>query len=295
MTNRTYYSRLLIVAGIFIVFFALVNFIVGAVQRYLPIDPGSRNGMLTLSVIQQIVCFILPAYVASSLISKHPWGYMMLRNKTNGMQILGVVFAFLIALPALNQIVYWNANIVFPDVIAHWGETMKAMEESVAAHTAVILNITSWEGLIINLLVVGCLPAFAEELFFRGTLQRTAGAIGAHHTSIWVVALFFSAMHLQFFGFIPRLLLGAFFGYLLYWTKSLYVPIIAHFINNGVVVAAAWLTARGYNFDIQNFGVCEYGFPLAAFVSAVATVVFLVYFRGFFFMNSQRDNKYQYA
>lgn len=80
-------------------------------------------------------------------------------------------------------------------------------------------------------------PAITEEFFFRGALQRLIGKWNPNpHFVIWSAAILFSAFHLQFYGFIPRMLLGAYLGYLLLWTRSIWIPVFAHFINNATAV-----------------------------------------------------------
>lgn len=295
MAAQKYYGRLLIVATVFIVFFVILMSGISYLKPYLNFGNDERNGMLAVSVIQAVVLFIIPSFLCAIFISRNPASYLCLNRPPSGLAILGVVFAYLISLPALNQIIFWNANISFPEGLEAWGETLREMEDAANKASQQMLDITSVGGLVINLLVIALVTAFGEELFFRGTLQRTAGSNGMHHTAIWVVALLFSAMHFQIFGFIPRLILGAWFGYIFFWTRSIYVPVIAHFINNGVVVVCTWLTTRGSTFDFDKFGVTEYGFPIPAFVSALATVVFLMYFRRFFFYSEDREEEFEYV
>ena len=64
---------------------------------------------------------------------------------------------------------------------------------------------------------------------------------GNIHLSIWASAIIFSAIHFQFYGFIPRLLLGALFGYLYYWSGNLLIPMFAHFVNNAFGVIMIYL------------------------------------------------------
>jgi membrane protease YdiL (CAAX protease family) len=103
--------------------------------------------------------------------------------------------------------------------------------------------------------VIALLAAICEELFFRGLLQKTLSEHINQHTAIWVTALIFSAVHFQFYGFLPRMLLGAAFGYMVVWSGSLWLPILAHFINNAVGVIAFFIAKKqNFNFDIENVG-----------------------------------------
>jgi membrane protease YdiL (CAAX protease family) len=115
--------------------------------------------------------------------------------------------------------------------------------------------------LLLNLFVVAILPAIGEELIFRGAFQKLFSQLFKNkHIGIWLAAALFSAIHLQFYGFIPRMLLGAIFGYLLYWSGSLWVPIWAHFVNNAMGVTLSYLSQKGIvSEDIENIGTLEDG------------------------------------
>lgn len=277
------------VAGMFLVFFVVTMITLPLILQAARIDSQSRGGLLFMGVYQALVMFVAPSILAARVNSRHPAEVLALNRRPTLLALAGVVFGYFIALPAINQIIYWNSVISFPDSMAYWGEICREMEEKANASSFIMLNVSSWGAMLVNLAVIGLVTAFGEEIFFRGALQRTAASNGAHHTAIWVVALVFSAMHMSAFGFVPRLLLGAWFGYLMFWTRSLYVPIFAHFLNNGVVVVFAFLTARGAEFNFDRLGVVEYGFPFPAFISAVAFVVFIVFFRNFFFSRKEID------
>jgi hypothetical protein len=114
----------------------------------------------------------------------------------------------------------------------------------------------SISSLIVSILIIAVLAGFSEELFFRGTLQRILSQTNINiHAVVWLVAFIFSAFHLQPFGLIPRMLLGAFLGYLLIWSKSLWLPIIAHIFNNTVVVVSEYYTTNsGQTSYLDNVG-----------------------------------------
>jgi len=114
---------------------------------------------------------------------------------------------------------------------------MKVTEESAKKLTELFLDADNEGEFLINFLMIAILPAIGEELLFRGILQRyLIEWLKNKHIGVLIASILFSALHLQFFGFFPRLLLGIFFGYLLLWSRNLWLPIFAHFINNGVAV-----------------------------------------------------------
>ncbi|MBM3913444.1 MAG: CPBP family intramembrane metalloprotease [Sphingomonadales bacterium] len=86
---------------------------------------------------------------------------------------------------------------------------------------------------LLGVVVLALLPAFGEELVFRGSLQPILQQqLRNPHAGVWVSALLFSAIHGQWLGFVPRCLLGALFGYLVLWSGSVWPAMMGHFCNN---------------------------------------------------------------
>src|SRR5690606_9694418 len=130
----------------------------------------------------------------------------------------------------------------------------------------------SYSALAINLLMIAIIPAIGEELLFRGGIQNIFYKWFKNpHIAIWAAAILFSAIHVQFYGFIPRMLLWALFGYLLVWGKSIWYPIIGHFINNGSAVVTAFIyQQQGKSIDELDKGDT---FPMAGYIfSAIFTL-----------------------
>ena len=96
--------------------------------------------------------------------------------------------------------------------------------------------------MMLNLLTIALLPAIAEELIFRGVFQKIFSNIfKSGHVAIWFTAFLFSTIHFQFFGFIPRFILGLVFGYLFFWSGTLWLPVISHFVNNAFPVILVYI------------------------------------------------------
>jgi hypothetical protein len=114
----------------------------------------------------------------------------------------------------------------------------------------------NYKDLVLNLFVLAVIPALGEELLFRGLLQKMFNELFKNkHIAILVTAAIFSAIHMQFYGFIPRMLLGALFGYLLVWSGSIWVPVLAHFFNNAMVVIFSYLSSKSLlPFDENTIG-----------------------------------------
>lgn len=141
-----------------------------------------------------------------------------------------------------SAIIEWNKNIVFPDFLKSFETWARGYEERLETLTKMFTQFRSFGDFAITMLVVGVGAGVCEEFLFRGIIQRELHrGTNNIHVAIWVSAFLFSAIHMQFFGFVPRMLLGGLFGYLYYWSGNLLVPIFAHFFNNGFSVLMLYL------------------------------------------------------
>ena len=167
----------------------------------------------------------------------------LVTRSTTSIVGLGIVFLLMLAFMVANSVVIeWNMNLDFSEIFPTFEEWAKAKEEELKELTEYLTRFESLPGLLIGLIVIAVLPAVGEELLFRGIVQPKLHKLaGNHHVAIWLAALLFSAIHLQFYGFFPRLLLGALFGYLFYWSGNLWYAIFAHFVNNGFTLLMLYL------------------------------------------------------
>jgi membrane protease YdiL (CAAX protease family) len=154
-------------------------------------------------------------------------------------------------------------------------------EETAGQLTEQFLHVDTYSGLVINILLMAVLPAVAEELSFRGVLMNLFPAKGDRvpHVAIWCTAILFSAVHMQFYGFLPRMLMGALFGYALVWTGNLWVPILMHFTNNAMAVLLYFVSMR-MNWDMKMIDAIGTNDTLwLGVVSLVITLVGIYAFR----------------
>jgi membrane protease YdiL (CAAX protease family) len=158
------------------------------------------------------------------------------------------ILVMLCAMPGINLLADLNSHIRLPESLGFIEQILKEQEEAAAALTERFLQADTIGVLLLNIGLMALLPALAEEVSFRGTMQQL---FGNKHLAVWVTAFIFSAIHLQFYGFIPRMLMGVMFGYLFIWTGSLWIPITMHFVNNGCAVLVYYLF--GGEGDTTNF------------------------------------------
>lgn len=244
------------------------------------IDVESGPGMYAALLAQDVLVFIVPAIVAMALCYHQPMRVMGFDRAPSWSSLLVVLAVCALSLPMMNWVVEWNKGLHLPDSLSHIEDLLRLMEDMAEVATEELLGGTSVGVLLLNVLVVGVMAGVSEETFFRGGLMRmlTAGRCNVH-VAVWVVAMVFSAIHFQFFGFVPRMLLGAWLGYLLVRTGSLWVPIIAHALNNSLVVVVSWLENRELvsTNSLDSLGVPKHGeFPWLALASAIATIAIIV-------------------
>lgn len=250
--------------------------------------PGieERTALLIVSAFQCVVAFCIPAWICARFSSDTPWKWLHATTVPAVRSFIGVVVVYVLALPAMNQLIEWNASIHFPSWASGIEETLRGWEEANGEVGEKILAASGFWQTLSGILIVGILTGFSEELLFRGALQgvfvRSSISKGA---AVWAAAAIFSAIHFQFFGFVPRMLMGAFFGYLLLWSGSIWLPVFAHALNNSLVVLTISMT-KGESGGIDTFGVAGEGeIPWAAIFSFVATALLLWKFRSPLFKN----------
>ena len=196
--------------------------------------PELISTMKWIQGISSILIFLLPAvlYARISFTAK-PFYFLGLKQAEKlhmyGLAILCIMlaFPFVIWLGELNQ------HIPLPD----W---MTAMEKDTAKQMEALLKVHKPIDIVINVLIIAVLPAICEELCFRGALQRILiNCTKNPWAGIIFTAILFSALHLQFQGFLPRMFLGVVLGALYWFSGSLWTSIVAHFITNAVQVLVA--------------------------------------------------------
>ena len=200
----------------------------------------TTEGLKWMQLMQTIGTFLLPPILCAWLWSENhrPFEWLRLHQGADGTSFALAIGIMICAVPAINLLANLNNRIDLPESLDFIEQKMRAMEEAAAALTERFLQADNLGQLIINIGLMALLPALSEELSFRGTLQQV---LGNKHLAIWITAFIFSAIHMQFYGFIPRMLMGAMFGYIFVWTGSLWVPIVMHFTNNALAVIAYYI------------------------------------------------------
>jgi len=243
-----------------------------------PEGPQYVSFMKYWQILSHFGMFIIPALIFGRLTGGKTLNYFTL-NKGVGLWLLllSVVVIFT-AQPVISWMGEVNAALTLPEQYAGLEAWMQQTEQQAAAMTTLFMSASDVQGLIVNLFMMAVIPAIGEELVFRGILQRLLQNLFRRPwIAIALSAIIFSAFHLQFYGFIPRLFLGLILGYTFYRTGRLWVPVIIHFVNNAMAVFVYWLCERGTLTiapeQFGNFNDKPYVIVLAAFTMIVALVL----------------------
>jgi uncharacterized protein len=244
-------------------------------------NPAALPVLKFLQILQSIGVFIVPALLAGYLFERNATGYLGMKKRTGALPFIFAALIMIVSLPLINWMGSVNELMKLPASLKGIEEWMRDTEDQAGKLTDAFLDVTTIGGLCINLLMIAVLPALGEEMFFRGTLQRLFSEWFRNaHVAIFFTAFLFGAVHLQFYGILPRFALGLLFGYLYYWSGSLWVPILCHFINNGSAVVISYLVSRGVlNTGYEHFG--ESDNVLIIIGSTIITIIILYAFRRF--------------
>lgn len=248
-------SRILVLVGTSI-FFGIFGMLLWTI--FTNRDISDIHTLKTMQFIQAIGVFILPPLVLSYLWSEKPIEYLRLHKKSKALDVIYVFVFMVLIIPFVNLLGDLNQHMELPKALEGIENWMKTSEKQAQILTEKLLAVKDVQGLFVNILLIAILPALGEELIFRGALQRILHEWKGAIFAIWVTAFVFSAIHMQFYGFVPRLLMGAFFGYLLVWSGNLWMPILAHFTNNVLAVIFYYFKNNGYQMpDIDTIGTGE--------------------------------------
>ncbi len=202
-------------------------------------------------LISTVFVFMLPPLILPWLLfQENPLDYLRARKKSHVTLYILTALIFYAASPLLDFTIVWNSKLHLPGFMHDIETWMQQGEDTNDKITAYFLKMPNIGSLITNIIIIALLPAIAEEFMFRGFIQRILVSWTKRpHLAILLSAAIFSFIHFQFYGFVPRMLLGMLFGYLFYWSGDIKLPIFAHFINNFVGVMAAYYHPE--NIDVK--------------------------------------------
>lgn len=243
-------------------------------------DPKYVAAAKLIQILGSVGTFVVPALLFSYLFAGDIFSYYNFRNPTNTVSMLLVVLMMISIIPFINYMAEINLKMEIP--FRALDQMLRSLEGTAEEMMVAFTATKSIWGLLVNLLMIGVIAAVGEELIFRGVLQRLMiQMVKNSHLAIVITALLFSAFHFQFFSFLPRFVLGLLLGYLMFYGRSIWYPILAHFVNNAMGVIYYYFNSRGSADDmLEEIGTSTL-IPVAAVVSLALFLVFgvLWYYR----------------
>jgi len=246
-----------------------------------PVDDNSTK--IPLFIIQGCATLfgfaVLPYFYAKLVLKLKAQDFgKMVPNLEMSLLLVILVIVFM----GVNSIfIEWNANLDLPAWMSGFENWARSFENQAQSMTKFLTDFDNNSQFFLALVVIAVLPALGEELVFRGLIQNHIRILSGNiHIAIWIAAIIFSFFHMQFYGFVPRVILGALFGYLYAWSGNLAYPILAHFINNGFTLLMIYLYNKGLvNFDLES---TESISITSVLVSVAITIVLLYIFKKHF-------------
>lgn len=244
-------------------------------------DYSNPTGIAVAKVLQLMMSigfFIVPPFLLAYLFNGEMKDYLLVRRPAYNRAFPAVIGLIIFGLPLVNLMGEWNSNMHLPESMSGMEKYIKEEEEKLAALTTAFLKMPSLQVLWLNLVVIALIPALGEELLFRGVIQRIfKELVNNKHAAVILTAFVFSAIHMQFYGFLPRFVLGILLGYLVVWSGSLWLSILAHFVNNAGAVLMSYLFEHGHSsIDPNEYGTTSSDFIWVLF-SLLATIGLLIF------------------
>lgn len=232
---------------------------------------GNIEIIRATQILYTFTLFLIPAIAIAFFYNQKPHKYLGLDKSAVEINYFNVLLVVIFSYPIVNALAALNGGITFP---AELDTMFHEMENKAKLLTEKILHVDNTNLLILNLFMVAFLPAISEEFLFRGIFQKHFIQLTKNeHIGIFITAFFFSAIHLQFLTFLPRLFLGIILGYLYVWSKSLWLPIVAHFFNNAIAVLVVYYSYKN-NLTLEQ-DIEKIGTDTKSFIAAIVSMIFL--------------------
>ena len=236
--------------------------------------PGTITFIRGMQVIQFIALFLIPSFICARLFSTDTKKYLGLVKPSINLYFIVGIAVMIVAIPLVNWLGALNKNIVFPQEIEQW---MRSSEDEAAKTTQALLSKHTITDLVLNVILIAGLAAVGEELLFRGMVQRLLiKMFKSPWPGIIITAILFSTMHMQFYGFFPRLLLGILLGAIYWYSGSLWTAILAHFVYDALLIVLVYFNPEMLKDDTV---VKTSSLALAGSISFVLVVLLIEWMR----------------
>lgn len=237
------------------------------------------NFLKFYQLINQMGVFIMPVFIFSFLVSPSIFRYLSLENRPQTIALAVSSLMIYTILPFNHFLGEWNQQLNLPEFMRAIEDWMNDYEEKARLLTESFLKTESVGGLVVNLFIVALVPAVGEELLFRGIVLKLMKSItGSIHLAVIISAFLFAALHLQFLSFMPRFVLGLMLGYVFVITGSIWVPMLAHFVNNASSVIIFYLySKKQIDIPMDDFGAMPHPVYIIGSLLITIWLILIVY------------------
>lgn len=233
------------------------------------LNPKYYNAIMWMQAVSTLFMFFLPVYFFALICYRNPSRFIGFNTRISSRQLMIVLAILILTFPLSGALAELNKIIPIPKA---WEIKFKAMEASRAAQEAALININSFARYIMSMFIIALLPGIFEEVCFRGGLQNIFNRwLKGPWVAIIVTAFIFSIIHISYYGFLVRFALGIILGLVFYYSGSLWLSIIFHFLYNGVQVTALYLLNKP---GIKETKDIEENFPIWAGVVALVLIIY---------------------
>lgn len=238
----------------------------------------SLNFIRVLQVFQSVFIFLVPALLCAYLFNEDGCQYLKIKKAVNLKVLIYSIILIVAIQPLISFTGYYNKMMTLPESLSELEQSMQAMENSAAALLERLMADHSPDVVIANFIVIAVAAGITEEFFFRGSLQQLVKKICHNrHVTVWITAFIFSFIHFQFYGFVPRMLLGALLGYIFLWSGNLWIPVIVHTLNNALSVALYYKFHSTPVYDrLESFGTGDTVWATVASIAVTGVILSLL-------------------
>ena len=235
------------------------------------LNPANVKAMMVMQIISTVAMFFIPAFLFALIAYKKPLKYLKFNGNISLKQLGLVVLIACMALLVGGALGDLNERIPIPK---HLRESFQKAEDEYNDQVFAIAKMNNFKDYLVAMFIIALLPAIVEETFFRGAMQQLfTDWFAKPWLAILVTSILFSAIHMSYFGFLTRAMLGGVLGLLFYYGKSIWLNILAHFINNGIAVTSLYFSSMKGKLTKEDL---DDHFPLWLSVIAITFLIYLL-------------------
>lgn len=211
-----------------------------SIEAYASPTIADSNALKLIQAVMAITAFLIPTIITATILSRKP--FRLLGFETRGVKLnqIGLVVLIMGAALFVSGALSYIMEII--PIPPDWKASFEKLENDYTDKVAVITSLKTASDYLIALVVMAFVPAFCEEVLFRGGFQNfMTRANKRPWLSIVIVSILFSLAHISYYGFLSRVILGIALGAIYYYSGRIWLSILAHFLNNAFALTMVYI------------------------------------------------------